>query len=93
MLALSPSHWSTVTTVGTELWFNDRFIDPRRGLCVIRWLRVDLRLLSDLWDTGVANVNRKKAPSEDIPFSDSCAREAGGGRPSVVTKVLWKVQG
>lgn len=86
MLALSPSHWSTVTTVGAELWFNDQ-------LCVIQWLRVHLRLLSDLWDSGVVNVNRKRTPSEDILFLDSCAWEAWGGRPSVVTKVFWKVQG
>lgn len=46
MLALSPSHWSIVTTVETELWFNDQFIDPQKGpLCHIM---PELRLLSDL---------------------------------------------
>lgn len=48
MLAFSPSHWSIVTTVGAELWFNDQFIDPRRGLCVMTMAEVHLRLLTDL---------------------------------------------
>lgn len=45
LLAFRPSHWSIVTTVGAQLRFNDQFIDPRRGLWVIQWLRVHLRLL------------------------------------------------